>query len=99
METRASPISSRGSRFRMARTRFCRVTPRAIEVLPHFGTLCDAFLRMFDGLPCDLFRSFELRNFLNLFGMQCLERGVANLLLNRRIYSRGVSVSLSLVRA
>jgi hypothetical protein len=40
------------------------VTPRTIYILPHFGTLCDALLRMFDRLPCDLFRSFELRNFL-----------------------------------
>jgi len=34
--------------------------------------------KVLHGLPRDLFRSFELRNFLNLFGMQRLERRVAN---------------------
>jgi hypothetical protein len=54
-----------------------RCDATAICILPHLGTLGDAILRVFHGLPRDLFRSFELRNFLNLFGMQRLERRVA----------------------
>jgi hypothetical protein len=42
------------------------------------GPFCDALVRMFHCFPCDLFRSFELRNLCDLIGMQCLERGVAN---------------------
>jgi hypothetical protein len=40
------------------------VPPYAIDIQPHFGARGDALLRVFDRLPRDLFRSFELRNFL-----------------------------------